>query len=230
MANIFNYSSNGLQFEVEIRKDNTKKLIKGLDGAYYRGLMKIGMPDYITTYTGLRFSPTAPETEKICIEDIAHALSMLCRGNGHVRTFFSVGQHCILCAKEAAARGLGDRLVLACLLHDAGECYMSDVPRPIKKSMPEYIAQEDALLEVIYTKYLGAPLTETEQRQLREIDDALLYYDLRDLLGEKQNCDAPCVSVEIDRSFRPFEEVEREYLEIFHCCFDKIKGSADGYI
>ena len=53
------------------------------------------MGDCITTYTGKHFDPTHPDEELICIEDIAHALSLLCRGNGHVRTFFSVGQHCI---------------------------------------------------------------------------------------------------------------------------------------
>lgn len=88
---------------------------------------------YITTYTGKHFDPVNPDASLLCIEDIAHALSLLCRGNGHVQTFFSVGQHCIACAKEAQARGLSARLILACLLHDASECYMSDVPRPFKQ-------------------------------------------------------------------------------------------------
>ena len=79
------------------------------------------MADYITTYTGIHFYPTEPDPEGICIEDIAHALSLLCRGNGHVSTFWSVAQHCIICAREAAAREWPDRLVLACLLHDASE-------------------------------------------------------------------------------------------------------------
>ena len=34
-----------------------------------------------------------------------------------MKTFWSVGEHCLCCAKEAAARGLSDRMVLACLLH-----------------------------------------------------------------------------------------------------------------
>lgn len=88
------------------------------------------MGEFITTYTGQHFEPTNPNPELIRIEDIAHALSLICRGNGHVKTFWSVGQHCICCAREAAARGLSNRMVLACLLHDASECYMSDVPTP----------------------------------------------------------------------------------------------------
>ena len=86
------------------------------------------MRDCITTYTGKHFKPVSPDPDLVCIEDIAHALSLICRGNGHVKTFFSVGQHCINCAKEAEARGLSARMVLACLLHDASECYLSDIP------------------------------------------------------------------------------------------------------
>ena len=59
----------------------------------------------ITTYTGRHFDPVCPESGEIDIRDIAHALSLICRGNGHVKTFFSVGQHCIHCAREAEARG-----------------------------------------------------------------------------------------------------------------------------
>ena len=87
------------------------------------------MSDYITTYTGNHIDPADPDPEAISIRDIAHALSLICRGNGHVRNFWSVGQHCLDCAHEAQARKLSPRMILACLLHDASECYMSDVPR-----------------------------------------------------------------------------------------------------
>ena len=59
------------------------------------------MSDYITTYTGKHFEPLNPDPAAIDIQDIAHALSLICRGNGHVHTFWSVGEHCICCAKEA---------------------------------------------------------------------------------------------------------------------------------
>ena len=65
------------------------------------------MASHNRTYTGVRVVPTEKKKKKIQIEDIAHALPMLCRGNGHVKTFWSVGEHCICCAKEALARGLG---------------------------------------------------------------------------------------------------------------------------
>ena len=55
---------------------------------------------YITTYTGKHFDPTAPDMSQVDIADIAHALSLICRGNGQVKTFFSVGQHCVNAAKK----------------------------------------------------------------------------------------------------------------------------------
>ena len=173
------------------------------------------MSNYITTYTGVHFEPTDPKPERIRIEDIAHALSLICRGNGHVRTFWSVGEHCLCCAKEAAARGLSRRIVLACLLHDAGECYMSDIPRPFKQALPEYCEHEDALLDLIYTKYLGSPLTGEEQRLLKAVDDDLLWYDLHSLLGEAPQSEPPVIHIDIDYAVRPFADVEREYLALF---------------
>ena len=174
------------------------------------------MSAYITTYTGLHFNPADPSPDLIRIEDIAHALSLLCRGNGHVQSFWSVGQHCIVCAKEAAARKLPDRIVLACLLHDASECYLSDVPRPIKQTLPDYQKTEDRLLSVIYEKFLGADLNGEEERALKEIDDAMLWYDLEDLLNEHQEGEAPEIHIDLTHKVRPFADVEKEYLEMFY--------------
>ncbi len=174
------------------------------------------MGTYITTYTGEHFEPTNPDPEAIQIEDIAHALSLICRGNGHVKTFWSVGQHSINCAKEAWARGLSNRIALACLLHDASECYMSDIPRPFKKELPEYQALEERLLGMIYEKFLGSPLTPEEQAQLKEIDDAMLWYDLKNLLDETQFGEVPKLNINLDYSVRPFQDVEKEYLILFY--------------
>ena len=134
------------------------------------------MASYITTYGGTHFTPTEPKKEDLHITDIAHSLSMLCRGNGHVKTFFSVGQHCIHCAMEAQARGYSKRIILACLLHDASEAYMSDVPRPFKQELPDYKKWEDALLDIIYEKYLGTPLSAEETALVKEVDDDRLSF------------------------------------------------------
>ena len=53
--------------------------------------------DCLTTFSKVDFNTFEPEEDKIRIEDIAHALSMMTRANGHFPQFFSVGQHCIQC-------------------------------------------------------------------------------------------------------------------------------------
>lgn len=110
------------------------------------------MSEYITTYTGLHFRPTEPDSDLIRIQDIAHALSLICRGNGHVQTFWSVGEHCICCAKEAAARGFSERMILACLLHDASECYCRMCRHRLRKNYRNIRKEKIRLLSMIYKK------------------------------------------------------------------------------
>ena len=171
---------------------------------------------YITTYTGDHLYPTAPDEKNIHIEDIAHALSYICRGNGHVKNFFSVGQHCINCALEAMARGYSRRVCLACLLHDAGEAYMSDVPRPIKVGMPQYKEWENEIIRVVYIKYLGSELTAEEECLVKQVDDDMLYYDMKVLLGEELDREEPEMMSMFSQEYVPFVEVEEQYLELFH--------------
>ena len=170
---------------------------------------------YITTYTGKHFDPTSPDMSLVDIRDIAHALSLTCRGNGHVQTFFSVGQHCIWCAREAQARGYDRRVVLACLLHDASEAYMSDVPRPLKHMLSEYTAVEERLLQKIYEKYLGSDLTAEEAVLVKAVDDDVLYFDLKELLHETLDREVPQMKVAPDYKFVPFAQVEEEYLSLY---------------
>jgi len=168
----------------------------------------------ITTYTGIRFNPIEAKPEHIQIQDIAHSLPLICRGNGQVKKFFSVAQHCINCANEAAALGYSKRVQLACLLHDAAECYLSDVPRPLKINLPQYKVYEDKLLSLIYTKFLGSDITKEENALVRQIDDVMLYYDLHTLLQIQQEPE-PDVHISLSYDFIPFETVEKTYLEMF---------------
>ena len=71
----------------------------------------------MTTYSGRKFDPMQMTPGDVYIEDIAHALSLLCRGGGQLTYFYSVGQHSLNCAAEAKARGWSKRQQLACLLH-----------------------------------------------------------------------------------------------------------------
>lgn len=171
--------------------------------------------NHITTFTGKHFDPTHPDLNLIDIKDIAHALSLTCRGNGHVKTFFSVAQHCIICALEAEARNYSNKIILACLIHDASEAYMSDVPRPFKKKLLDYQKNEEQLLNIIYIKYLGTPLTDKEKHIIKSIDDDMLYYDLKYLLNETPDRPEPKLHIQFKYQFIPFEEVEKLYLDLY---------------
>lgn len=181
------------------------------------------MKGYLTTYSGIRFYPGNPNMDDCKIEDIAHALSLITRGNGHVSKFFSVAQHCICCAEEAKARGYSNRVILACLLHDASECYLSDLPSPIKKEMPEYQEIENNLLNLIYIKFLGSSLTNEEACLVELIDKDLLKYDLYYLLGNGFKDMLPKLKINIDYSFHGFEIVEKNYLDLFNTYYQVSK-------
>lgn len=170
---------------------------------------------YITTVTGKHFDPVEVEAEKIDLQDIFHALSLLCRANGHVRYFFSVAQHSINCSVEAQARGYSRQVQLACLLHDAAEAYLSDVTRPLKASMKEYQKTEEYLLRCIWEKYLDSELTEEESEQVFEIDDDMLSYEFQKLMPEMISDRYEKIVSTPDVSCRKPEAVEREMFERF---------------
>ena len=89
-----------------------------------------------------------PLTEQIKFEDIAHALSMQCRYNGHIPVFYSVAEHS--CRVSDA---LPNNLKAAGLLHDAEEAYLGDVITPIKGALPGYKQIADAFHKVIRSKF-----------------------------------------------------------------------------
>ena len=169
----------------------------------------------IMTYTRTMFDPVRPEADKVNIVDIAHALSLLCRANGHIPSFYSVAQHCINCMKEARARGYSERLQLACLLHDASEAYLSDVTRPVKAELPRYKEIEAPLQELIWNKWLDTSLTEEERKLVFAVDDAILDYEFRQLMGRKIYEQTPELHSVPNVSFSDFQAFEKEFLYLF---------------
>ena len=174
------------------------------------------MKDYISTYSGIKFRPLEPVAEDIKIEDIAHSLSMLCRANGHYSSFYSVGAHCLNCYEEAVARRETPRVRMACLLHDASESYISDITRPVKQYLEEYLAIEEKLANTIYEKYLGSPLTEYEKQMVKIIDDSMLYYEFFEFTAIKLSEEPPYVAATPDFYRGTMRQVEEEYLNVFN--------------
>lgn len=174
------------------------------------------MSEHITTANKVHFKPLEPKKEDILIEDIAHALSLMTRANGHFPEFYSVGQHCVGCFREAAARGLSDRIQLMCLLHDASEAYIADITRPVKRELKEYLGIESRLQDAIYERFLGKLPTEEERKIISAIDDAMLFHEFYHYMGEKIVAGEPKLMTEPDFYERPFKEVEAEFLAAYN--------------
>ena len=170
----------------------------------------------IMTCSKKMFDPLHPKEELIDIADIGHALAMLCRANGHFKSFYSVCQHSINCMREAAARGYSRRVQLGCLLHDASEAYLSDVTRPVKAELPQYKLIEEPLQETIWNKWLDSPLTQQERTEVFAIDDAILAHEFISLMGEAIVHPTPEIVSRPEFSFTGFEECTREFLELFN--------------
>jgi len=174
------------------------------------------MSDYILTYSKIKVYPLKPVKEDIHIEDIAHSLSFMTRANGHCKHFYSVAQHSINCYKEAKSRGYSERVQLACLLHDASESYISDITRPVKCHLPEYNVIEDKLQSCIYDRFGLSDLSAEEYKQIKEVDDTLLYFELEALMDSLIFTDRPYKSMEHDFSQREFVNVEKEFISIYN--------------
>ncbi len=174
----------------------------------------------ITTYRKIRFDPLNPKIEDISEYDIAHALSLLCRAGGHFARFYSVAQHSVNCAKEAAARGCSMRIILGCLLHDASEAYLSDITRPVKAHLPRYLEIEENLQNTIYRKWLSPMPNEEELARIREIDDALLYHEFLNIMEESVFPEAPPLYADCSFQKEDFEAVEKEFLSLFQMLTD----------
>ena len=176
----------------------------------------------IMTHSHKMFDPLHPDVTLIDIQDIAHALSMLCRANGHFKSFYSVCQHSINCAKEAEARGYSQRVQLACLLHDASEAYLSDITRPVKPLLKEYLKIEAALQNKIFDKWISPPLSDDERKQVFEIDDAMLYHELLDMMHLRMSDNEPAIFSHPDFAFTDFKQIEGTFLNSFEALKNQI--------
>lgn len=103
---------------------------------------------WTTTVTHRRFNVFNPCPDDVDIKDIAHALACCARFNGHLIRPLSVAEHCYFVSRFVSSR---NRFVA--LLHDASEAYLSDIPRPIKRHLPEFQRVEQRVTKCILKKY-----------------------------------------------------------------------------
>lgn len=139
--------------------------------------------DWFQTFSGGRFWPMDPDPGDICIQDIAHHLSMICRFGGASSDFYSVAQHSIHVSQ------ICKRYPLHGLLHDAAEAYVGDMIRPLKHGpgMEAYRDAEKTLQAMIWERFgLRQPDAEIDL-EIDDADNVMLFTEARDLVKCEPN-------------------------------------------
>jgi 5'-nucleotidase len=129
---------------------------------------------WMWTYSGKQYWPLDPRVEDVCIGDIAHGLSLLCRYAGQTNWFYSVAEHSILVSLMVPPE-----LALEGLLHDATEAYLSDVVRPFKKGLLDYKHWERHNDQVIRERFR---LPFAEHPLVKQADNNILHTEYRALM------------------------------------------------
>ena len=118
----------------------------------------MGSSHTIDTFTGRRLDFDDPAPEQIDIEDIASALSKVCRFGAQATTFYSVAQHAVLVQQLTTLAGHPE-LALAALHHDSHEAFTADIPSPLKRKLRDednhvYDGVRDAL-DLVIAEHFG---------------------------------------------------------------------------
>lgn len=126
---------------------------------------------WIQTVSGTKVDLLDPKPDQILIEDIAHALSPICRFTGHVEKFMSVAHHSVIVSNLVDPEFAFDGL-----MHDATEAYVNDLSRPLKNLLPEYKVVEERFALAIAEKFgvthpLPNPAKITDSRATGYIDE-----------------------------------------------------------
>lgn len=129
---------------------------------------------FIQTISGKRFDYINSTVDDVDIEDIANALSNICRFAGHVPEFYSVAQHSVLCSQIVPPE-----FAFEALMHDAAEAYCQDIPQPLKLLLPDYKRIEQMVDDLIRVKY-GLPT---------DMSTVVKYADLTMLATERRDLD-----------------------------------------
>ncbi len=164
------------------------------------------------TYGGLMVNPFQIEPEQILIGDIAHALALQCRYNGHCKYFYSIAQHSVLVAERYKDK----RMSLFGLLHDAAEAYLGDLIAPLKAEIPEYTVREKQLQAKIFNRFCGGIPDAREHGLLKRTDGRLLMAEAAHLMSSSGiGWGNSAIPLPFVPEFLEPQDAERQFLQTF---------------
>lgn len=137
------------------------------------------MQPTIQTAAGRYFNFLQPHVSEIGIEEIAHALSHICRFTGHTRVHYSVAQHSWL-----ASYLVPEEFAYDALMHDAAEALIGDVAKPLKAQLLEYQEIEHGLERWLMRRFRLIDSPEA-CAAVKHADLVLLITERRDLMPEQ---------------------------------------------
>ncbi len=144
------------------------------------------------TFRGQEVTPGRLDPSQVRIEDIAHALSLLCRFGGHTDVHYSVAQHSLLVVRILERIGAPAGAQLAGLLHDAHEAYIGDVPTPLKTMLGPAWRDLEASASAAVLQALGvADLMQEWGGLVKHADLMALATERRDLIRFDPDLHAP---------------------------------------
>lgn len=181
--------------------------------------------EFITTATGKHFYFEDPQPDQIDIADIGYSLSHTNRWGGHCYPALSVAQHSVMVADGLLRNGASQMVQLQGLLHDAAEAYLGDVPTPIKSKLPEYMAMELLVTDVIFRKW-GIPMPMDPQVHLMDVE--MRKWEYRDLMRAKA-IDLPAGNHPIYKPWNAFQ-AESAFVGRFYDLTVALDINVDGVV
>lgn len=156
-----------------------------------------------------------PKPEDMAVEDIAHALSRICRYTGHTPGHYSVAEHSLLVSRLLIRETGNLSLAYQGLMHDAPEAYVGDLSRPLKTSSPAL----SVALEQIESKIWGAiclrhGLNYNLSDVVHEMDTALYLVEMKAIFGEGNRYDTRYYEAARPVGL-PAERAERVFLAVY---------------
>ena len=134
--------------------------------------------DWMQIASGRQFWPFDPRAEEVDIEDIAHALSQLCRFGGHTLRFYSVAEHSVLISYVVPPED-----AFAALMHDATEAYCVDIPRPLKRGLSNYADVEAGIWRAICVRFGIEPVLSAA---VKAADNAMCIAEARSIMSRPE--------------------------------------------